>query len=227
MTSSSRESMRRELRELAKLADTMRKDRVADLRSSGEWSALPPDAEEPSQKSSELATPSDVAAQPSLPSYAPVFGNVPDVLAESPRRRRMVTMGLAASALVLGGLVATASMGRSLWKAPVPSGPSAAAAQAPAFLPTAAPVAAETTAPDPVVTRPATHDGAGMATGTDALVAPAANAAPSRHSERAIVAKTTKSSDSTGTVVASKKSAAAGGDSLDEMMRKAVATPSR
>jgi hypothetical protein len=40
-----RENIRRELKELAKLGETLRTDRVADPRSSGEWSYLPPNSE--------------------------------------------------------------------------------------------------------------------------------------------------------------------------------------
>jgi hypothetical protein len=40
-----RENIRRELKELAKLGETLRTERVADARSSGEWSYLPPHSE--------------------------------------------------------------------------------------------------------------------------------------------------------------------------------------
>jgi|GEM_PF-3189491 hypothetical protein len=40
-----RENIRRELKELAKLGETLRTERVADARSSGEWSYLPPNSE--------------------------------------------------------------------------------------------------------------------------------------------------------------------------------------
>jgi hypothetical protein len=223
---SSRESMRQELRELAKLADTMRKDRAAEVRSSGEWSALGPDAMSPSpdSSSSPLPAPPSAAAPPSMPSFAPVFGNVGQVQAEKPRRRRVV-VGVAAGALAVGALIATGAMGRSLRRVSTISAPTVAAAQAPPSLPPAS----EPAAPDPVVPAPAPTDGTAATVATGLTAAPTATDSPPSHhpAQRAAPAKwQMPRSDSAGAALASKKAPPPpGAGSLDDLIRKAVATP--
>ena len=221
---SSRESMRQELKELAKLADSMRKDRSAEARSSGEWSALGTDAMSPSRDSSSSPLPAapSAAATPSMPSFAPVFGNVVQVQAEKPRRRRVV-VGVAAGALAVGALIATGAMGRSLRKvSTTTSSPTIAAAQA---LPSLAPASAvETAKPEPVLAVPAPNDDT---VATERTAAPTATDSLTHHpAQRGTPAKSQMPrSDTAGAAVASKRAPPpSGAGSLDDLIRKAVAT---
>jgi hypothetical protein len=144
-----RDSKRRELKELARLGETLRTDRVADARSSGEWLCPPPD--------SLNSTPATHAADPA--SAAPVGSTVgitssgvkwtASALAGSgrlespspqgsPRRSGPLPWMLAigAAVLVVGGAVVTRSMG--IHRVPV-AVPIVVATQAPAAVALAPP----------------------------------------------------------------------------------------
>jgi hypothetical protein len=243
---STRESMRRELRELAKLAEAKRQEQSKTPRSSGEWSyvdpadaptpAPPPEmADESVLGTAEPIDPLDPPSWPSsatVPPVVPQAGSpsVPGDVETSPRapsaRRasRWLMVGIAAVVLVGAGVV-----GRKLHGTPAQA---AAAAAAPAVQPPAA----EAPAPPPggpAPTVPAPSDPA------PALAAAAAATLPSNPASRrsAIVAprpaKALHAAPVPAKALAQAKPAAATGpaashaDSLDDLMRKAVSSGSK
>ncbi len=230
--SSTRESMRRELKELAKLADTMRKDREPDPRSSGEWSALEVPSEESVSSVQETAgppplpRPSNTTVPPIASSYAPVFG-VPEVEAAAPKRKRGVTIALVVGACVALGLVATGKVGRSLWKAPAAAAAQTTAVEAvaPVNSPVNPVAPATPPVPDPVVAAPPAEAAPQVLQAN--VPAPAAAPAPAPAHRRVQHATAKPPSAAAAAPKKAAGPAPAGGQSLDDLIRQAVAKPSK
>jgi hypothetical protein len=235
---STRESMRRELRELAKLAETKRQEQKTKTpRSSGEWSYVDPaDAPTPApppEKADEsvlgTAEPIGTLDPPSWPSSATVppvvpqagFPSTPGDLDLSARPRssrrasRWMLVGVAAVVLVGAGVVGRKLHGNPAQAAAVAAPP--AVAEAPAPPPAREPEpTAPTTASDP----------APAVAAAPAAPAPS-NAAPRRSGGAARPARALHAVPVPAKAVAQAKPAAAPAaanhtDSLDDLMRKAV-----
>jgi hypothetical protein len=183
-----RDSKRRELKELARLGETLRSDHVADARSSGEWSCPPPD--------SLNSAPATHAADPGLVAPGGITVGITSsgvkwtasALAASGRLEGRSTAGtprrigslpwvlaIGAAVLVAGGAVLSRSM--AIHRVPVAE-PIVVATQAPAVAATPPPRATEppvveTTASSPDRTETTKADGP-AAGGPAAVPAPRA-----------------------------------------------------
>lgn len=257
--STTREDMRRELKELTKLAETMRKEAVPESRPpyahllDGEQNIAPPTPDRPLSVSS-------VTVPPVVPqSLAPSTADVDDFPPVRRGRKGFVAVGVGAALVI--ALVGGAAVGRSVTShraaanaIPVSTGPVQAplvveppqdpqAAQAPAAQPPAEPpaqAAAPVVNPTPAqVTTPQVSTPA-------VRRRPAAAAAHKAAKPAAAVAKAAPASDAAGdneapapvkaapappVAKAAAAAAPAGGgsnDSLEDMIRKAVAsTPAK
>jgi hypothetical protein len=245
---STRENMRRELRELSKLADEMRKTRSPDVRSSGEWSALGAalaaegeagaaagDAAEPAALPP--PRPSDVSVPPAVASYAPVFAVSPGsaaVAGDAKARRRAMILGGGVAAGAVIALVATFSRshGGASHASSDSTDTTVVAAAAPGPQAPAAPAADP--APAPPAAAPVAQDPAAAAADPSPSNTPATTPAAKRHVRGGAVARpvTKAPAAALSKAPASKKAAApaaasGGGESLDDLMRKAVNSPSK
>jgi hypothetical protein len=253
---STRESMRRELKELAKLAETMRKE--SEAKASADLYAYEAAPEQPG----ELAlTTSSVTVPPVVPPSVPPpddAGEVDLPVLSRGRGRLAVFVGVGLAAALVGGaalgrsfasqraaahtpapVVAAAAVAAPLPAQPAdpPAPPPAAAAAAPAIESTIV-APAPTTPPAPTAASPATPrrrtPGPGLR--RFAKPGPAKGAAAAAADAPAPAAAGATDSD-TPPPAAPKPAAAAkpanaapqttSGDSLEDMIRKAVAAPAK
>jgi hypothetical protein len=216
-----RESTRQELRDLAKLASTMPRERTSP----------PPSVAAPSRPTLQRPpTPSSVSrltVPPAVASIAPASRTVAPQTRAARRRGRSVLL----PSMVAGLIVAVAggvTLGRTLAHRTAVSTTAAAPPAVPApppSVPAASPVPA--TAPTPVVaTSPAP---ATPAAATATSPKPQLSVAPATPAPRAVLRrgswKPAAKTSLAATVPAATPPSAGGKDSLDEAIRKAVASP--
>jgi hypothetical protein len=231
---STRDEVRRELKELAKLAETirMRKERAVDAPPNGEeWAALAtagePEAALPAGEPA-LSEAQALAVPPPRPSRATV---PPAVSASRPSvslleagsahdtplyRRRSAQLTLAAGAALVCAVAGTAMVGRRdvVSKPPV-AATRGASAEVAVGKPAAAPPTVEPAAAVAVLhqAKPAVAESPPIKASPVVATPPAANAAASRPPAKPAIAKTRPVSSAE--------------QSLDDMIRKALAAPSR
>ncbi len=213
---STRESIRRELEELAELAKTMRSDPKLDARSSGEWSALDTWADDRVPTAASERRPSSVTVPPAVHSESPqtIPGSLDDLAVRG--RRTPAILGMAVAFLCVATTAATIAITvlRSSPHAPASQGLQASSPAS--TLPNALSVAGAL--PSPARDAPARRTDEPAPAGgspshvdsTSRIAAPKPAGAPK--------ATTPKSAAKTAT-------ATGGSPSLDELMRKAVASP--
>jgi|HubBroStandDraft_1064217.scaffolds.fasta_scaffold13131_2 hypothetical protein len=211
---STRESIRRELEELATLAKTMRTDPKLDARSSGEWSALDTWADDRVPTTPPQPRPSSVTVPPAVHSASPqaIPASLDDLAG---RGRRTPAMGMAVAFLCAATTAATiaVSVSRSSPHAPASQGvrdPSPGPT-----LPNASPGAPAL--PSPASDEPSSRtDEPAPAGGSPSHVSTSRMAPPP---------KPAGASKATSPKLPPKAATATGSPSLDELMRKAVAAP--
>jgi hypothetical protein len=213
---STRESMRRELEELAKLAQTMRTDLRAEPRSSGEWSSLGAWSDSGASTATPPPRPSTVTVPPAVHSEpAKTAGG-----SEGPRTHVWRPSAVLASAIALCAVTALGTIALTV-STSSHSTASKARQESPPSSPADAPAAPVVVAAPPY--RFEQHPLApqvATAGPPTAPGAPAGSVPPSTH-----VAGSHASAPSKGPSVKAQSPAAAGPQSLDELIRRAVATP--
>jgi hypothetical protein len=238
---STRDEVRRELKELAKLAETIRarKEHPVDAPpGAAEWSALVTTGDQahgealaalaaPEPRPSRATVPPVSPSQPSVSSFdAGGFQN-------SPIYRRRPGLALAAGAALVCAVAGTAAVGRSvLTKPPVAAAQGAARQQeavakpppnygpAPTFEPVAAPTPAKHALPESEPVK------------ASAVAPSPPSAAPSRPPQKPAAGKTgdsvtTTSSPKVSAGPRSARPASSAEQSLDDLIRKTLAAPAR
>jgi hypothetical protein len=213
---STRESIRRELEELAKLAETMRNDPKLDARSSGEWSALDAWADDRPPAAVPNPRPSSVTVPPAVHSDAPhtILASLDEPGVRG--RRAPAILGMGVAFLCVVGTVATIAV--TVTKAPhAPASQGAAQPSPGTALPNASPLG--TTLPAAARDEPPVRTAEPMATGSTPPLAVSTSRLPAIPTSKAV-------GHSTAVPVKSPaKKPTTDASSLDELMRKAVAVP--
>lgn len=238
---STRESMRRELRELAKLAETKRQEQTKTPRSSGEWSYVDPAAEAATAAESPVEEkgavglePADAVDPPSWPSSATVppvvpSAGTPSIPSELERLAASAPAPRRGSRWLIAGFAAVVLVGAAVVGQRLQHGTAAPTAMA--ATPPPPPAVPQEPLPPPAA-EPANAAVAPAAAPPPAAAAPAPVVAngPSTHRTAPAPrpAKTPRSpSPSAATKPAPAGAAANHVDSLDDLMRKAVSSPSK
>jgi hypothetical protein len=215
---STRDDVRRELKELAKLAETIRSRKEPGMEAppSSEWSALATTDELTSSEALALAPPRPSSAtvppvsasRPSVPSAEALGGQNQPLY-----RRRPALLTLAAGAALVCAVAGSAAVGRSVsTKPPVAARPSALEEVAVRKPTTASPM----WEPAAMIASPAKPAAAEpLPNKTQAAAASASSPAAFRPPPRPASAKT------------SARPASSAEQSLDDLIRKAVAAPAR
>ncbi len=250
MSTSTRENMRRELKELAKLAETMGKERPATAETEASASHYSGGLQRPSTPASSSRVTVPPVAFPSTP--APFASPLSSDIGAEPRKRSgfmaVVIGGSLAAALVGGAVVGKSLAGRPTTaeipaetKAAAglaaPAEPTPIAAPPPAAEQTEAPVVAATPAAAAVKNPPSLNAAAPMAPAVHkhapkpvaapiAAAKPAVATAPAAAAAASDPAAPPAAAAKPVAAVAPKpaaKGAAGGGDSLEDLIRKEVA----
>jgi len=231
---STRDDVRRELKELAKLAEAIRtrKEQAVDAPpGAGEWSAFAAtNGQAPDEASADGVQP-----RPSSPTVPPVSTSQPSFsyhdaggVQNAPIYRRRPGLALALGATLVCAAAGTAAVGRSVLKKPpavAAHGPALEEAEAKPTTPaprleSAANTPAKLALPEPVKASAV------------APLPPAGGAAPSRPPPKPAIGRTgdsvpPTSSPRVSAVPRSAHAASSAEQSLDDLIRKAVAAPSR
>jgi hypothetical protein len=226
--SSTRENMRRELKELAKMAELKRQETSPDLRSSGAWSVFDPDAIA-EVAGDDASAEGAQAARPSSVTVPPVMSPAPRASASAiAHRSRGGSVAIVVASAAVGVVICTALLGRTVARTHAASGaaPIPAATEAVVVLPApppehlAAPLPADSPTADlPTETARSENAPAGAASSPT----PSTPSPPARHrigGGGGAAARPVK-------IAAPPRSAPAGAtpagpQSLDDLMRKAV-----
>jgi hypothetical protein len=215
---STRESIRRELEELAKLAETMRNDPKLDARSSGEWSALDAWADDRPPTAASNPRPSSVTVPPAIHSEAPqtILASLDDPGVRG--RRAPAILGMAVAFLCVVGTVATiATTVTRAQRAPASLG-AAEPSPGPARPGASPPV---TPLPSPPRDEPPVQTAVPVAIGSTPSLALSTSRLPAIPTSKALGHSTAVP------VKQPAKKATTDAPSLDELMRKAVAVPAK
>ncbi len=240
---STRDEVRRELKELAKLAETIRtrKEHPVDAPpNASEWSALVAAGEQAhSEALAALAAPEP---RPSRATVPPVSASQPSVssfdaggVQNSPIYRRRPGLALAAGAALVCAVAGTAAVGRSvLTKPPVAAAQAAAPQQAAVAKPTTAAPTLEPAVAPPTPAKPALAESVPVKASAVAPSPPASSTAPSRppQIQKAAAGRTgdsvtPTSSPKVSAAARSAHPASSAEQSLDDLIRKTLAAPAR
>ncbi|HEV3192113.1 MAG TPA: hypothetical protein VGY54_16490 [Polyangiaceae bacterium] len=233
---STRDEVRRELKELTKLAEEirLRKEHAIDAPASGgEWSAFAATSEQAPSEASALAPPQPRPSRATVPPVSPSQPSVSSLDAggvqNSPIYTRRPGLVLALGAALVCAVAGTAAVGRSVSTKPPAAGAHGPALQEAAAKPTAPAVTLESAAITPA--KPALPEPVKASAVTPSP--PTGGTAPSRPSQKPAIARTTgdpaapPSSPKVSTTPRSAHAASSAEQSLDDLIRKTLAAPAR